>query len=86
MKKILNKKVLGYAALALVCVMLGSLITPTAQPSAAAETTLTPVASPYTAAIALVKDSIVVTRNSGSILVTVVALMVALGMRYVLFS
>ena len=63
MKKILNKKVLGYAALALACVMLGSLITPTAQPSAAAETTLTPVTSPYTAAIALVKDSIVGVNN-----------------------
>ena len=63
MKKILNKKVLGYAALALACVMLGSLITSTTQPSAVAETTLTPVTSPYTAAIALVKDSIVGVNN-----------------------
>ena len=43
--------------------MMGSLITSTTQPSAVAETTLTPVTSPYTAAIALVKDSIVGVNN-----------------------
>ena len=63
MKKILNKKVLGYAALALACVMLGSVMTSVLQPSAVAETNLTPVASPFTAAIALVKDSIVGVNN-----------------------
>ena len=63
MKKIMNKKVLGYAALALACVMLGSVMTTALQPAASAETPLTPVASPYTAAITLVKDSIVGVNN-----------------------
>ena len=63
MKKILNRKVLGYAALAVACVMLGSVLTLTLQPSAVADTTLTTVVSPYTAAIALVKDSIVGVNN-----------------------
>ncbi len=63
MKKILNRKVLGYVALAVACVMLGSVLTLTLQPSAVADTSLTPVASPYTAAIALVKDSIVGVNN-----------------------
>ena len=60
MKKIFSKKVLGYIALALVCVMAGTALG-MAQPAKATETVV--VTSPFTEAIAKVRDSVVGVYN-----------------------
>ena len=62
MKKVFNRKVLGYIALALVCVMAGSVLT-LARPTAAAETEKVVLTSPFTDAIAKVRDSVVGVYN-----------------------
>lgn len=61
MKKILNKRTLGYMALALVCVMLGSGMT-LLKPHAEAENVVV-VTSPFTAAVDMVRDSVVGVSN-----------------------
>ncbi|MBR5961946.1 MAG: trypsin-like peptidase domain-containing protein [Clostridia bacterium] len=61
MRKILNKKVLGVIALALVCVFAGTVIGAT-QPSANAEEKVV-LTSPFTEAIAKVRDSVVGVNN-----------------------
>lgn len=59
-----KKHMLGYIAVAVVCVMIGSAVTLTLQPAAQAEnTTVQVVTSPFTAAIAQVKDSVVGVSN-----------------------
>ena len=60
MKKILNRKVLGYIALAMVCVLAGTALG-MAQPTAAADTVV--LTSPFTEAIAKVRDSVVGVYN-----------------------
>ena len=60
MKKIFRKKVLGYIALALVCVMAGTALGMT-HPAEAAETVV--LTSPFTEAIAKVRDSVVGVYN-----------------------
>ena len=60
MKKILNKKVMGYIALAMVCVLAGTAIG-LSQPAGAAETVV--LTSPFTEAIAKVRDSVVGVYN-----------------------
>ena len=60
MKKILNKKVMGYIALAMVCVLAGTAIG-LSQPAGAAETVVQ--TSPFTEAIAKVRDSVVGVYN-----------------------
>ncbi len=61
MKKILNRKVLGVIALALVCVFAGTVIG-ASQPSANAEEKVI-LTSPFTDAIAKVRDSVVGVNN-----------------------
>lgn len=61
MRKILNKKVLGVIALALVCVFAGTVIGAT-QPAATAEEKVV-LTSPFTDAIAKVRDSVVGVNN-----------------------
>ena len=60
MKKMMSKKVLGVIALALVCVMAGTAFGMN-RPAAQAETVV--VTSPFTAAIAQVRDSVVGVNN-----------------------
>lgn len=62
MRKILNKRVLGVIALALVCVFAGTVIG-ASQPSANAEETKVVLTSPFTEAIAKVRDSVVGVNN-----------------------
>ena len=62
MKKMLNHKALAYVALALACVMLGTVIG-AQQTASAADTALQKVESPFTAAIAAVENSIVGVNN-----------------------
>ena len=57
----MKKHLLGYVALALVMMMIGSAVTLTASPVAQAETTI--VTSPFTAAIAEVRSSVVGVNN-----------------------
>ena len=61
------KHLIGYVAIALVCVMLGSALTLTLNPAAQAENTAAPttvvVESPFTAAIAKVHGSVVGINN-----------------------
>ena len=61
MKASMKKHFLGYIAIALVCMMIGSAVTLTAYPSAQAEETTQPVihTSPFTAPVAQVRDSVV---------------------------
>ena len=61
MKKILNKKVMGIIALALVCVFAGTVIG-ASQPAANAEEKVV-LTSPFTEAIAKVRDSVVGVNN-----------------------
>ena len=61
MKKILNKKVMGIVALALVCVLAGTVIGST-QPAAVAEEKVV-LTSPFTEAIAKVRGSVVGVNN-----------------------
>ena len=61
MKKILNKKVMGIIALALVCVFAGTVIG-SSQPAAAAEEKVV-LTSPFTEAIAKVRNSVVGVNN-----------------------
>ena len=61
MRKILNKKVMGVIALALVCVFAGTVIG-TSRPAAAAEEKVV-LTSPFTEAIAKVRDSVVGVNN-----------------------
>ena len=61
MKKMMNKKVMGYIALALVCVLAGTMIG-AAQPAANAEEKVV-LTSPFTEAIAKVRDSVVGVNN-----------------------
>ena len=61
MRKIMNKKVLGVIALALVCVFAGTVIG-ASQPSANAEEKVV-LTSPFTEAIAKVRDSVVGVNN-----------------------
>ena len=61
MKKILNKKVMGIIALALVCVFAGTVIG-SSQPAASAEEKVV-LTSPFTEAIAKVRDSVVGVNN-----------------------
>ena len=60
MKKLFSKKVLGYIALAMVCVLAGTAIGIT-QPAEAAETVV--LTSPFTEAITKVRDSVVGVYN-----------------------
>ena len=60
MRKIFNKKVLGYIALAMVCVLAGTLLG-MSQPAKAAEKVI--VTSPFTEAVAKVQDSVVGVYN-----------------------
>ena len=60
MKKMMSKKVLGVIALALVCVMAGTVLGMN-RPAAQAETVV--LTSPFTAAIAQVRDSVVGVSN-----------------------
>ena len=63
MKKIMNRKSLGYIALALTCLMIGSAFTAW-QPAQAADSVMTASAtSPFVAPIAQVKDSVVGVNN-----------------------
>ena len=62
MKKILSKKAIGYIALALVCVFAGTILG-SARPAAVAEETKVIVTSPFTEAIAKVRDSVVGVNN-----------------------
>ncbi len=64
-RKIWNrKKAMGYMALALACLMAGGLIGTFSQPAVAADSVMTASsASPFTAAIAMVKDSVVGVNN-----------------------
>lgn len=64
MKATWKKNLLGYVAAAVACMMIGSAVTLTAKPVAAvAETQTTVVTSPFTAAIAEVRDSVVGVSN-----------------------
>lgn len=60
-----KKHLLGYVAVAVVCVMIGSAVTLSLQPTAQAENPAAPqvVTSPFTAAIAQVKESVVGISN-----------------------
>ncbi len=66
MKKIWNKKVLGYIALAVACLMIGSVFTGS-RPAQAADSAVAAAGdgyeSPYVSAIAKVKDSVVGVNN-----------------------
>lgn len=57
----MKKRFFGYVALALACMMIGSAVTLTQQPAAQAETVV--VTSPFTAAIAQVRSSVVGVNN-----------------------
>lgn len=57
----MKKRFFGYVALAFACMMIGSAVTLTSQPAAQAETTI--VTSPFTAAIAQVRSSVVGVNN-----------------------
>ena len=60
----MKKRLLGYVALALVCMMIGSAVTLAGDPVAQAENTVTTVVtSPFTAAIAEVRGSVVGVNN-----------------------
>ena len=60
----MKKRLLGYVAVALVCMMVGSALTLTINPIAQAEETVTTVVtSPFTAAIAEVRGSVVGVNN-----------------------
>ncbi len=61
MKKIFSKKMMGYIALAMVCVLAGTALGMT-HPAEAAETTVV-LTSPFTEAIAKVRDSVVGVYN-----------------------
>ena len=61
MKKILNKKVMGMIALALVCVFAGTVIG-ASQPAANAEEKVV-LTSPFTEAIAKARDSVMGVNN-----------------------
>ena len=61
MKKMMSKKVLGVIALALVCVMAGTAFGMNRPAAAQAETVV--LTSPFTAAIAQVRDSVVGVNN-----------------------
>ena len=65
MKATFKKHFLGYVAIALVCMMLGSAVTLTAYPSAQAEGTTQTVihTSPFTEPVAKVRDSVVGVAN-----------------------
>ena len=65
MKATFKKQFLGYVAIALVCMMLGSAVTLTAYPSAQAEGTTQTVihTSPFTEPVAKVRDSVVGVAN-----------------------
>ncbi len=64
LKKIMNRKVLGYMALAVACLMIGSGLT-ALRPAEAAESLMAGASteSPFVAAIAKVKDSVVGVNN-----------------------
>lgn len=57
----MKKRLFGYVALALACMMIGSAVTLTSQPAAQAEATI--VTSPFTSAIAQVRSSVVGVNN-----------------------
>ena len=59
----MKKHLLGYVAIALVCMMVGSTITLVQSPTAQAEETTVVVTSPFTTAIAEVRDSVVGVNN-----------------------
>ena len=59
----MKRHLLGYVAIALVCMMVGSTITLVQSPTAQAEETTVVVTSPFTAAIAEVRDSVVGVNN-----------------------
>ncbi|MBP3453815.1 MAG: trypsin-like peptidase domain-containing protein [Clostridia bacterium] len=59
----MKKHLLGYVAIALVCMMVGSTITLVQNPTAQAEETTVVVTSPFTAAIAEVRGSVVGVNN-----------------------
>ena len=65
LKKMQNKKkVMGYIALALVCLMAGGLMGTVSQPAVAADSVMTAAtSSPFTTPIAMVKDSVVGVNN-----------------------
>lgn len=63
MKFTRKKNLLGYVAVAVACMMIGSAITLTANPVAVAEDNTQVVTSPFTAAIADVRDSVVGVSN-----------------------
>ena len=62
MRKSMNKKVLGIIALALVCVLAGTVIG-TAIPAATADEQTVVLTSPFTEAIAKVRNSVVGVNN-----------------------
>ena len=62
MRKSMNKKVLGIIALALVCVMAGTMIGTTI-PAATADEQTVVLTSPFTEAIAKVRNSVVGVNN-----------------------
>lgn len=65
MKKSWSKHLVGYVAIAVVCMMIGSAVTLTIRPQAQAEenTNVTVVTSPFTAAVSKVRDSVVGISN-----------------------
>lgn len=65
MKKFWNKHLVGYVAIAVVCMMIGSAVTLTIRPQAQAEenANVTVVTSPFTAAVSKVRDSVVGISN-----------------------
>ena len=62
MKKFLNRKVLGYIALAVACLMIGSGFM-SSRPAQASDSVMAASASPFVDAIAKVKDSVVGVNN-----------------------
>ena len=62
MRKMMNKKFVGFLAMALACVMIGSAVT-VLQPKASAETQTVVLTSPFTEAIAAVRNSVVGVNN-----------------------
>lgn len=65
MKKFWSKHLVGYVAIAVVCMMIGSAVTLTIRPQAQAEenANVTVVTSPFTAAVSKVRDSVVGISN-----------------------
>ncbi len=63
MKQFRMKHLVGYVAIALVCMMIGSAVTLTVQPQAQAEDNVTIVTSPFTEAVSKVRDSVVGISN-----------------------